>query len=46
MFVEKGSYQNGNFIDLFVESEVAGVQHVNLSSGHVALISRRARDRE
>jgi len=27
MFVEKGSHQNRNFISLFVESEVAGLQY-------------------
>jgi hypothetical protein len=34
------------FISLFLESEVAGVQHMSVSSGYVALISHRTRDRE
>jgi hypothetical protein len=37
MFVEKGSHQNRDFISFFVESEVAGVQYVNLSSEEAAL---------
>ena len=46
MLIEKGAGEGGDLIDFLVESEVPGIQDVDLGVGHVALVGLRPGQRE